>query len=126
MRWEPSVNPQSERPLDAPLALADALFGPDPGDEEQAPVALLAEQIKQGLDALSLELLNQWLEDGRGVCVYENAEIGHPECGHRQYLSTATFKKAPYNGVPPETLPDFPDRINFRYRLVGVYTGEQI
>lgn len=29
----------SRRHLDAPLALADALFGPDPGDQQQASTA---------------------------------------------------------------------------------------
>lgn len=82
----------------------------------------LRAQIRQGLDKPSLGLLNQWLEDGKGVCVYENVDLGHPECGHRQYLTTTTFKGA----EPPQTLPDFPDRINFRYQLVGVYTGEQL
>lgn len=79
------------------------------------------QEIKQGLDSLSLELVNQWLGDGKGVAVYENVDLGHPECGHRQYLTTTTFK-----GDVPETLPDFPDRINWRYRLVGIYAGEQI
>jgi len=82
----------------------------------------LRDQIRTGLDKPSLSLLNQWLEDGKGVAVYENVEIGHPECGHRQYLTTTTFT----DGVAPQTLPDFPDRINWRYQLVGVYTGEQL
>jgi hypothetical protein len=80
------------------------------------------QEIKQGLDNVSLELINQWLGDGKGVAVYENQDLGHPECGHRQYLTTTTFK----DGVPPTTLPDFADRINWRYQLVGVYTGEPI
>lgn len=84
--------------------------------------AVLGAQIKGGLDKLSLELVNQWLGDGKGVAVYENMDLGHPELGHRQYLTVTTFK----DGVAPQTLPDFPDRINWRYQLVGVYTGPQI
>lgn len=82
----------------------------------------LAQQIKLGVRPVELELINQWIEDGKGVAVYENVDLGHPECGHRQYLTVTTFK----DGVAPETLPDFPDRINWRYRLVGIYTGPVI
>ena len=85
------MNPQYERPLDARLALADTLFGDDTLDDINTSAAALAKQIRSGLDNLSLELINQWLEDGKGVAVYENVELGHPELGHRQYLTTTTF-----------------------------------
>lgn len=80
------------------------------------------QEIKAGLDPLSLELVNQWLDDGRGVAVFENRDLSHPECGHRKYLSRATFKTSEV----PTTLPDFPDAINWRYQLVGVYEGPSI
>lgn len=86
----------------------------------------LASAIKEGLRPVELELVNQWLADGKAVCVYENMDLSHPEVGHRQYITATTFAKAPWNGTPPETMPDTADRINWRYRLIGVYEGPAI
>jgi hypothetical protein len=83
--------------------------------------SISADEIRAGLDPLSLELVNQWLESGTAVAVYENVDLGHPECGHRKYLTTRTFK-----GEVPERLPDWGDQINWRYMLVGTYGGEKI
>ena len=83
-------------------------------------------EIKLGVRPVELELINQWLEDGKGVAVYENRDLGHPEVGHRQYLTISTFAREPWNGTPPEILPDTADRINWRYCLVGIYTGPAI
>lgn len=84
-----------------------------------------AKEIREGLDRLSLDLLNQWLENGRGVAVYENQDLGHPAQGHRQYVSFGV-KNAQVGEVPPQTLPDWGDSINWRYQLVGVYQGAQL
>lgn len=79
------------------------------------------QEIRSGLNKQSLELVNQWLSDGRGVAVFENRDMGHPELGYRKYLSRASFK-----GEVPNILPDFGDSINWRYVLVGVYEGPAI
>ena len=84
------------------------------------------QEIKDGLGRLELELVNQWLGDGKTVVVYENRDLSHPEVGHRQYMTLNTFARAPWNGTPPEILPDTADRINWRYCLVGVYSGPAI
>lgn len=78
------------------------------------------------LRPVEVELLNQWLADGKGIAIYENRDFNSPECGHRQYMTSTTFAREPYNGTPPQILPDTADRINWRYCLVGVYTGEPI
>lgn len=84
------------------------------------------EIVKAELRPVEVELLNQWLADGKGVVVYENRDFNSPEIGHRQYVTTTTFARAPYNGTPPEIMPDTADRINWRYCLVGVYEGPAI
>lgn len=85
-----------------------------------------AQEIREGLSPAETELVNQWLADGKGIVVYENADLSHPEVGHRQYMTTTTFAKAPWNGTPPQTLPDYADQINWRYQLLGIYTGSTI
>jgi len=84
------------------------------------------QSARAGLRPVEIELLNQWLSDGKGIAVYENRDLSHPECGHRQYMTTTTFSREPWNGTPPEILPDTADRINWRYCLVGVYDGPAI
>lgn len=81
-----------------------------------------ADDIRAGLDRLSLDLLNQWLEDGKTVAVYENVELGHPEMGHRKYVTCGT-ERSQLGMVAPERLPDIGDQINWRYMLVGTYQG---
>lgn len=81
-----------------------------------------------------LERINCWLERGDGIAVYENVELGHPHLGHRQYVSyggpAAQLEVDELVGpltwdykTPPERLPDIGTAINWRYRLVGYYRG---
>lgn len=65
--------------------------------------------------------VNQWLARGDGVAVYENVELGHPDAGHRQYLSFGS--PAAQIMDPPERMPDIGGAINWRYNLVGTYRG---
>jgi hypothetical protein len=83
------------------------------------------EAIRAGLRPVELELVNQWLEDGKGVAIYENVDLGHPELGHRQYVTFGT-PRAQVGEVAPERLPDIGDAINWRYMLVGTYRGSRI
>lgn len=69
--------------------------------------------------------LNQWLEDGKGLAVYENHDLGHPELGHRRFFSFGA-PDAQFLEEPPSRLPDFPTEINWRYVLVGTYRGEVV
>lgn len=80
------------------------------------------EAIRAGLSPAELGLVNQWLEDGKGVAIYENVDLGHPEIGHRQYVTFGT-PKAQLAWTAPERLPDIGDAINWRYMLVGTYRG---
>lgn len=83
-------------------------------------------EIKAGLRPVEVELVNQWLEDGKGVAVYENADLGHPELGHRKYVTFGTPRAQIRDESPPERLPDIGDQINWRYRLVGTFRGSSL
>lgn len=91
-----------------------------------------AEQISLEIAAAGLlnhlDRLNGWIERGDGIAVYENVELGHPQCGHRQYVSfggpEAQLEDVPFGQAPPERLPDIGNAINWRYRLVGYYRAD--
>ena len=81
-------------------------------------------------DALdeAIEKIDHWLARGDGVAVYENHELGHPELGHKQVVSFGSHlaQLEVYEVDLPVRLPDIGGRINWRYLLVGVYTGEAL
>jgi hypothetical protein len=58
--------------------------------------------------------------------VYQNSELGHPELGHRKYVSYGSAYAQLEVEVPPRTLPDIGGDINWRYQLIGVYAGEPL
>ena len=63
----------------------------------------------------------RWLDRADGVALYENHDLGHPELGHRQFLSFGSeAAQLPYEEAPA-MLPDIGTRINWRYALVGTY-----
>lgn len=72
-----------------------------------------------------IEHINTWLERGDGVAVYENQDLGHPELGKRMYVSFGS-EDALFPDEPPERMPDFPNQINWRYTLEGVYRGDPL
>ena len=76
------------------------------------------------LDPRDYPVVNRWLQRGDGIAVYENHDLGHPELGHRQFVSFGSPAAQLETDTPPEGLPDIGGRINWRYRLVGVYRGE--
>lgn len=83
-------------------------------------------EIKAGLRPAEVELVNQWLADGKGVAVYENVDLSHTEIGHRKYVTFGTPKAQIRDETPPERLPDIGDQINWRYILRGVYRGPSL
>ncbi|HET7110255.1 MAG TPA: hypothetical protein VFI41_05250 [Gemmatimonadales bacterium] len=70
--------------------------------------------------------VNQWLARGDGVAVYENVELGHPDAGHRQYVSYGSPEAQIPDAFPPSRMPDIGGSINWRYALVGAYRGEAL
>jgi hypothetical protein len=65
-----------------------------------------------------------WRQEGKGAALYQNQELGHPEMGHLQIISFGTPEAGLPMDEPPQTMPDFPDRINWRYQLVGFVPKE--
>jgi hypothetical protein len=87
----------------------------------------LLESLQKALEAPedARIVINRWLARGDGVAVYENVEFGHPDLGHRQYVSFGSHE-AQIVGDPPTRMPDIGDSINWRYQLVGTYQGESL
>lgn len=63
----------------------------------------------------------RWLTRGDGIAVYENVDLGHPELGHRQWISYGSPEAQLEGNTAPALLPDIGNRINWRYALEGVY-----
>lgn len=89
--------------------------------------------LRQALDGYAedevsdmIDRINLWLARGDGVAVYENMDLGHRELGHRQFISYGSAAAAIQGYAPPERLPDFPQRINWRYCLIGVFQGASL
>lgn len=78
-----------------------------------------ADEVSEILGDAGREKANVWLARGDGIAVYRNEDLGSGDLGNFKFLSfgsaTAQFV------VPPEQLPDFPNEINWRFRLHGVY-----
>lgn len=78
------------------------------------------------LDAEHFDVVNKWLRRGDGIAVYENHDLGHPNVGHRKFLSFGSPAATLGSLDPPLRLPDTRTEINWRYQLVGVYRGEEL
>lgn len=79
------------------------------------------EEMQLPDDPETLETVNRWLARGDGIAVYENQDMGHPELGHRQFLSYGSSDAQLETNEPPIRLPDIGGAINWRYQLIGVY-----
>lgn len=90
-------------------------------DRHLDPAELGSELAQLGPDTIAQ--VNAWLARGDGIAVYENADLGHRELGHRQYLSYGSPAAQLEVETPPTRLPDIGGRINWRYQLVGVHRG---
>jgi hypothetical protein len=64
----------------------------------------------------SLAVMRQTIRPGDRWAAYENRDLGHPECGHLQFLAIGPTRSYQH---PPERLPDMRRQINWRYVLVG-------
>jgi hypothetical protein len=77
-----------------------------------------------------LSQINVWLERGDGVAVYENHDLGHPELGHKIFLSYGSPAAQITMDTPPGPCPvdlgRLGGRMHWRYRLVGTYRGEPL
>lgn len=88
--------------------------------------AQVRESIEMALEDVldAIAVMNRWLARGDGVAVYENVELGHPDAGHRQYVSFGSPEAQIPDAFPPSRMPDIGSSINWRYALVGAYRGE--
>lgn len=80
----------------------------------------------------ALPSLNNWLERGDSVLVYENRDLGHPGLGHVVFISfgsaEAQIERTEF-ATPPEFLPNGLPATNYvgwRYVLQGIYQGESL
>lgn len=88
----------------------------------------LLESLQSALEAPedAAVVINRWLARGDGVAVYENVELGHPDAGHRQYVSFGSPEAQIPDAFPPSRMPDIGSAINWRYALIGAYRGEAL
>lgn len=91
--------------------------------EASKKVEVSKQEIETMLDPDNWPVVNHWLERGDGIAVYENHEIGHPEMGHRQYVSFGSPAAQLETDEPPQRMPDIGGSINWRYWLIGTYKG---
>ncbi len=71
-----------------------------------------------------VDTVNRWLARGDGIAIYRNEDLGHPDLGATVLVSYG--QGSALSDPPPVTLPDFPDQINWRYRLQGTYRGTEL
>ena len=81
------------------------------------------QQVLEMIDKEHHDKVLKWLHRGDGIAVYENAELGHPEGGHKQFVSFGSSAAQLEVDEPPARLPDIGSKINWRYRLVGTHRG---
>lgn len=88
----------------------------------------LLDSLQKALEAPqdARTVINRWLVRGDGVAVYENVELGHPDLGHRQYVSYGSAEAQIPDAFPPARMPDIGGSINWRYQLAGTYRGEEL
>lgn len=67
--------------------------------------------------------VNAWRARGDGAAVYENHDLGHPDLGDLRIVSFGSPAALIETDTPPERLPDIGSAINWRYTLIGTYTG---
>src|SRR4051812_4272700 len=90
-----------------------------------------ADAITDGVDRESTVLATLFRHAGlgKGIAVYCNEDLGHPEVGHHVGLTYGTpeaqFEPKEFPDGPPEQCPDglmtkITGGINWRYRLVAV------
>lgn len=78
-----------------------------------------------GMDKEFWPQAQKWLDRGDGIAVYQNAEMGHSNCGHRKFCSFGSKQAQLENcDFPPQRMPDIGDQINWRYILVGIIPME--
>lgn len=71
------------------------------------------------------QVLQSWASKGRKIAIYENADLGHPDQGLRTYVTYGSSEAQLETPTPPERLPDIGNKINWRYRLIGVFPNEK-
>lgn len=84
---------------------------------------LKASEYGLDLPAESLAVVERWLVRGDGCAVYQNAELGHPMCGHCKYTSYGSPEaqiEVSTTAELPRRMPDIGSETNWRYQLVAV------
>ena len=74
-----------------------------------------------GADQEHWPTIQRWLDRGDGVAVYQNMAMDHSQFGHHQFVSFGSSDAQLETDTPPERLPDIGNRINWPYRLIGIY-----
>lgn len=81
------------------------------------PFAMSPQELFNTLDPDHHATVRRWLDRGDGVAVYRNADLGHPEIGHLQFVSYGSKDAQIESDEPPQKMPDIGGAINWRYQL---------
>lgn len=71
----------------------------------------------------TLSLMNEWLQSGAHIAIYQNVDLGHYNLGHIKFLKVggdSTFQTA------PPIMPDSDSQINYRYFYMGYIQGSEV
>jgi len=84
--------------------------------EDSSEVRVAGESVEELQARIAPESLVTMQERGGTWFAYRNEDLGHPECGHLQFLSCGPGCS---HEIPPEQMPDTPTGLGWRYRLVS-------
>ena len=71
-------------------------------------------------DRLTLPAMQRWINEGKGVAVYENVALDSSGLGTLMAMSYGTPEAQLETDEPPDRCPDIGNQINWKLRLKGV------
>jgi len=76
-------------------------------------------ELFEDLDESNHTIVRRWLDRGDGVAVYENHDLGDPNCGARQFVSFGSKAAKLEVAEPPARLPMVGSATDWSYRLIA-------
>lgn len=70
--------------------------------------------------------VNGWLNRGDGAAIYRNMDFNSADLGQIKVTSFGSSRAQLETRIPPTTLPDIGNTINWRYQLEATYRGPEI
>ena len=90
------------------------------------PNVFTRDEMRKLLESDCWPQVDRWLMRGDGIAVYENADLSSFSVGERKFVSFGSPAAQIESDVCPDRLPDIGGQINWRYRFIGSYRGENL